>query len=231
MTHTIMIIDDDADIRTILDTFLQQEGFKTCVFESGRTAFKAFTQVISLIILDVSMPDMNGYEFCTRIREISDVPILFLTARTQTSDLIQGFNVGGDDYLTKPFIRDELIARVKAHIRRHATIITPHFIANNTLLLPQSLIIHLDSHRVTKDAFSVSLSDKEFSILLLLATHRSHVFSIPEIYELVWGEPYLHESANTVMVHIRKLREKIENDPKNARIIRNIWGKGYTIDA
>ncbi|HFE9852867.1 response regulator transcription factor [Enterococcus faecalis] len=224
----IMIVDDDDDIRIILRTFLEDENYDVIDCNSATTALDTFGSEISLIVLDISMPEMDGLEFCRKIRQFSSVPILFLTARIQETDLVIGLSAGGDDYLSKPFSRQELIARVNALIRRFRYYKNKQVSQSNIIKICH---IEIDTYekRVKNFGEVIELAEIEYKILLLLSTNQCKIYSIPNLYESIWGEKYFYSSANTVMVHIRKLRKKIEIDPSNPRIIRNIWGKGYQI--
>ena len=225
----IMIVDDDEDIRLILRTFLETAGYNVIAFERALPALNSFDDEVSLIVLDISMPEMDGIEFCEKIRQFSDVPILFLTARTQEQDLVVGLQAGGDDYLTKPFSRQELVVRVQALIRRFRYYQNQH-VNRQPVIQIGHVTIDTQAKTVQVDEQAIELADREYQLLLLLATNQGQVFSIPRLYETIWGESYFYSSANTVMVHIRKIRKKIEIDAGNPTIIRNIWGKGYLID-
>lgn len=223
-----MIIDDDDDIRLICRTFLEREGYKVVDYSRATTALNNFDFDVSLIVLDISMPEMNGLEFCEKVRQFSDVPVLFLTARTQEIDIVIGLRVGGDDYLSKPFSHQELVARVNALIRRF------RYYKNRRITQQKIIKIkHIEVNTRDKSAKihgkTIELAEIEYQILLLLATNQGQIYSISSLYESIWRETYFYSSANTVMVHIRKLRKKIEIDASNPKIIRNIWGKGYQI--
>ena len=173
------------------------------------------------------MPGLNGYQTCVEIRRSSNVPILFLSARSQVEDKTLGFSSGGDDYLPKPFSYQELISRVKALVRRYHVYQGSGLKKEEKELCSGSLKICLIAGTVWKNEKEISLTDKEFSILCLLLRNKKQIFSVERLYETVWEEDYYYGAANIVMVHIRNLRSKIEDDPHNPKIIRTVWGRGY----
>ena len=231
-TSNILIVDDNPEIREIIEILLTGEGFTTFKAEDGMTALKLINeQDFDLIILDIMMPGINGYQTCLEIRKTSNAPILFLSARTKDSDKTLGFSSGGDDYLAKPFSYNELISRVKALIRRY------HVYKGKTEETPalQTIQYHeltIDELRgqVSKDGIYIDLTDKEYRMLTLLIRNRGQIFSAARLYEAIWDEPYYYGANNTVMVHMRNLRQKIEEDPNNPALIKTIWGKGYRCD-
>lgn len=227
----ILYADDDPEIREVLKLLLTGEGYEAIGASSGSELLNLLDDSVSLVILDVMMPGMTGYAVCAEIRRRSAVPILFLTAKSHDSDKTMGFSAGGDDYLVKPFSYSELISRVKAMLRRYYV-----YGARSTAL--EGGVIHccgnveIDRAQsvVRQNGQEVALTDTEYRILLLLASHRKKIFSIQNIYETVWEEPYFYSSNNTVMVHIRNIRRKLGDDPQNSRTIRTVWGKGYRIE-
>ncbi|MDY2589803.1 MAG: response regulator transcription factor [Agathobacter sp.] len=231
-TSNILIVDDNPEIREIIEILLTGEGFTTFKAEDGMTALKLINeQDFDLIILDIMMPGINGYQTCLEIRKTSNAPILFLSARTKDSDKTLGFSSGGDDYLAKPFSYNELISRVKALIRRY------HVYKGKTEETPalQTIQYHeltIDELRgqVSKDGIYIDLTDTEYRMLTLLIRNRGQIFSAARLYEAIWDEPYYYGANNTVMVHMRNLRQKIEEDPNNPALIKTIWGKGYRCD-
>lgn len=231
-TSNILIVDDNPEIREIIEILLTGEGFTTFKAEDGMTALKLINeQDFDLIILDIMMPGINGYQTCLEIRKTSNAPILFLSARTKDSDKTLGFSSGGDDYLAKPFSYNELISRVKALIRRY------HVYKGKTEEIPalQTIQYHeltIDELRgqVSKDGIYIDLTDTEYRMLTLLIRNRGQIFSAARLYEAIWDEPYYYGANNTVMVHMRNLRQKIEEDPNNPALIKTIWGKGYRCD-
>lgn len=226
----ILVVDDEIEILEIVKVLLESEGFEIVQATSGKEALQKLNSLIDLVILDVMMPEMPGYKVCLQIRERSNIPILFLTAKTKESDLIMGFSSGGDDYLAKPFSYTELIARVKGLLRRYDVYKGRTAVDNSDYICINDLEINRDINDVKKNGEEILLSDIEYKMLLLMASHRKKIFSAMNLYESVWEEPYYNSSNNTIMVHIRKIREKIEDDPQNPKYIKTVWGKGYRID-
>ncbi|XCP86616.1 response regulator transcription factor [Roseburia hominis] len=228
----ILIIDDNPEIREIIHILLEGEGFLVTEAPNGTVALELLSSCeFDLIILDIMMPGMNGYQTCLEIRKSSNAPILFLSALTKDSDKTLGFSSGGDDYLSKPFSYNELISRAKALIRRYQV----YQGKENVFQPPQKLTYHhleIDEEQETVLAGGkpLELTDTEFALLALLVRNKHQTFSAQRLYEAVWNEPYYYGANNTVMVHIRNLRRKIEKDPKNPELIINIWGKGYRCD-
>lgn len=228
----ILIVDDNPEIREIIQILLSGEGFQVEEAKDGLTALEQLRkQPYDLIILDIMMPHMNGYQTCLEIRKTSNAPILFLSARTKESDKTLGFSSGGDDYLPKPFSYNELISRAKALIRRYQVYKgkTETPVAARRLQY-HHLEIDESAETVYIGERMLDLTDTEFAMLLLLVKHRRQIFSAEHLYESIWNEPYYYGANNTVMVHIRNLRKKIEADPKNPVLIKTIWGKGYRCD-
>ena len=231
-TSNILVVDDNPEIREIIEILLTDEGFAIFQAKGGATALALVKEHdFDLIILDIMMPGINGYQTCIEIRKTSNAPILFLSARTKDSDKTLGFSSGGDDYLAKPFSYSELISRVKALIRRY------HIYKGKEETTPASksityheLIIDEYAQTVSKNGTSIELTDTEFCMLMLLVKNHGQIFSAKRLYEAVWDEPYYYGANNTVMVHMRNLRQKIEDDANNPSIIKTIWGKGYRCD-
>lgn len=228
----ILIVDDNPEIREIIQILLSGEGFLTEEAKDGKTALDLLqTTCFDLIILDIMMPGLNGYQTCLEIRKITNAPILFLSAKTKDSDKTLGFSSGGDDYLAKPFSYSELISRVKALIRRY------HIYKEKKEALPpqttfqyRHLTIDEEKEEVLSDGKPLDLTDTEYRMLLLLVKNRKQLFSAERLYEAVWDEPYYYGANNTVTVHIRNLRRKVEMDPNHPTIVRTVWGKGYRCD-
>lgn len=227
--YTILVADDEAEIREVLRVLLESEGYNVIEAVNGDDAVNKIDEGISLIILDVMMPVKDGLKACAEIREKTMAPILFLTAKTEDSDKTMGFCLGGDDYMVKPFSFTEIVARVKALLRRY-------YIYRNSeeeegkVIKIGDLVIDTDKNSVTVGGNEVILTDIEYNILLLLASHRKKIFTNENIYESVWNEMYVYSASNTVTVHIRKLRSKIEKDPQNPKYIKTVWGRGYRIE-
>lgn len=224
----IMIADDDAEIREVIRILLEGEGYQVIEAANGNEAIEMMESSIVLIILDVMMPGCSGIIACNEIRKEHTVPILFLTAKSKEEDIVIGFSAGADDYLVKPFSYTELLSRVKALIRRYCIYMGQDTQSLGHIYL-QDIEIDMDARRVTKSGKEITLTDLEYQILALLATHRKKIFSAQNIYESVWKEPYYSFSSNTVAVHIRNLRKKLEDDIQNPHYIQNIWGRGYRI--
>lgn len=224
----ILIVDDDAEIRKVIGIYLENEGYEILKAENGEQALKYIAEnEVALVLLDIMMPGMNGTEVCMKIREDSIMPIIFLSAKSEDIDKIHGLASGADDYITKPFSAMELIARVKSQIRRYTRYTTESSTPKNIIEIG-NLTINTDTRQVFVGNKDVRLTPKEFDILQLLASNKGIVFSIEKIYERVWGEDF-YMSDNTVMVHITKIREKIEEEPKKPLYIKTIWGVGYKI--
>lgn len=226
----VLVIEDNEEIREIVRILLEGEGYKVSEAENGDKGISLVTDETALIILDVMMPGKNGYRTCEEIRKKTMAPVLFLTAKQQDSDKTMGFLSGGDDYLTKPFSNSELVARVKALIRRYYIYKGKDKKEEDPVIQIGELKINTKFNEVYKGEKEVELTDLEYRFLLLLAKNPKKIFSISNIYESVWEEPYFYICNSTVMVHIRKLRVKLEEDPQNPRHIINIWGKGYRLE-
>lgn len=231
-SSSILVVDDNPEIREIIQVLLGGEGYLVETAGNGVKALEMLkNREYDLIILDIMMPGMDGYQTCRKMREESNAPILFLSARTKDSDKTLGFSSGGDDYLVKPFSYNELISRAKALIRRYQVykgkaekVETPkNFSCKN-------LVVDEETKSVYSDGQLLELTDTEYAILLLLLKNRRQVFSTERLYEAVWKENFYYGAENTVMVHIRNLRRKVERDSKNPMIIKTSWGKGYYCD-
>lgn len=227
----ILIVDDEKEIRDLVEIYLKGEGYETFKAKDGEEALYLLKgNDIDLVILDVMMPKLNGIETCLKIREESQIPIIMLSAKSEDVDKILGLNMGADDYLSKPFNTLELMARVKSQLRRYKKFNNYQSREENELtVVIDDLVIKLDTHEVFLGENSIKFTPTEFDILVLLAKNRGKVFSMVNIYESVWDQEYM-ESDNTVMVHIRKIREKIEENPRNPRFIKTVWGVGYKIE-
>ncbi len=228
--YTILVADDNAEIREVLRVLLESEGYDVVEAINGEDAVNKADENISLIILDVMMPVKDGYKACTEIRDKTMAPILFLTAKTEDSDKTMGFCLGGDDYMVKPFSFAEIVARVKALLRRYYIYKNGGQDSGSKIIKIGDLVIDTNTNSVTVGGSEVILTDLEYNILLLLASNRKKIFTNQNIYESVWNEMYVYSASNTVTVHIRKLRSKIEKDPQNPRYIKTVWGRGYRIE-
>lgn len=226
----ILYADDDPEIREVLRLLLTSEGYQVLEASNGQEVLDLLDASVDLVILDVMMPGPSGYTACAEIRKHLAVPVLFLTAKSQDSDKTLGFSVGGDDYLVKPFSYSELISRVKAMLRRYYIYGAKQTEQSSIIRCCGTIEINPSQCMVRQDGREVILTDTEYRILLLLASHQKKVFSVQNIYESVWNEPYFFSSNNNVMVHIRNIRRKLGDDPQNSRTIRTVWGKGYRIE-
>lgn len=226
----ILFADDDPEIREVVRILLEGEGYEVLEAGNGQEAVAMADASLDLIILDVMMPVKSGVAACAEIRKSLTVPILFLTARTQDSDKTVGFGAGADDYLAKPFSYAELAARVKAMIRRYHVYKGKEGEEREGGIRLQELEIQRTFNEVKKGGEEILLTDLEYRILLLLVSNRGKIFTIENIYESVWNEPYFYSANNTVMVHIRNLRKKLEQDPRNPKYVVNVWGKGYRVE-
>lgn len=228
--QTILIVEDEDEIREGIRILLGGEGYAILEASDGRQALEHVSDDVDLIILDVMMPGMSGLRVCEEIRKRFVIPILFLTAKTQEQDKLVGLSAGGDDYLTKPFSYVELIARVKALLRRYRVYgskdVTEAIVPSDYLEIG-CVRIARTYNSVWVRSEEVDLTELEYQILLLLMRNPARTYSAQAIYETVWNEPFTYASSGTVMVHIRRLRTKIEEDSHNPRLIVTTWGKGY----
>lgn len=230
----ILIVDDNPDIREVLSVLLSSENYEIEEAENGRAAIeKLFDSKNSfdLIILDIMMPGMNGIEVCSRVREKSQIPILFLTAKSQDNDMIEAYSNGGDDFLVKPFSRTELVLKVKSLIRRRKQYNEPQSKEEgNIKKLSDNVVVDTKKRLVHKGDARINLTDKEFDILQYFMDHKGDIVRNRDLYEDVWGEKYLPSASNTIMVHVLNLRKKLEEDINKPKIIQTVWGKGYRIE-
>jgi DNA-binding response OmpR family regulator len=227
--NNILVVDDEKEIRDLLEINLSNEGYNVFKASCGEEAFDILDkEEIHLIVLDIMMPGIDGLEVCRRVREKNNIPIIMLSAKSEDMDKIQGIMTGADDYVGKPFNQLELIVRVKALLRR-AYFLNTKMQASVDLIRIEAMVIDKSKHSVTIDDKEVDLTAREFEILYLLATNRGRVFSAEEIFEKVWKERY-YQSNNTVMVHMSRLRDKIEHHMEGNKIIHTIWGVGYKIE-
>ncbi|MEK8131632.1 response regulator transcription factor [Paenibacillus filicis] len=231
MSKTVLVTDDDSEIRDVICIYLRNEGYRVCEASDGAEALAVIgRQAVDLIILDVMMPNMDGIRACLKMREVTGVPIIMLSAKGEDIDKISGLTTGADDYVVKPFNPLELMARVKAQLRRQSLQgSSPTKPADTGVIEIDDLIIDKKRHLVTVRDRAAALTPLEFAILELLAGHRGQVFDVDRIYRSVWKEDKFL-SDNTVMVHIRNIREKIEDNPREPRYVKTVWGVGYKVD-
>jgi DNA-binding response OmpR family regulator len=229
MNIDILVVDDEKEIRNLLEINLRNEGYNVFKASCGEEALNILEkEEIHLIVLDIMMPGIDGLEVCRRVRGKYTIPILMLSAKAEDMDKIQGILTGADDYVCKPFNQLELIVRVKALLRR-AYFLNTKMQVSEDLIRIESMVIYKSKHKVTVDDKEVDLTAREFEILYLLATNRGRVFSAEEIFEKVWKEKY-YQSNNTVMVHMSRLRDKIEHHMEGNKVIHTVWGVGYKIE-
>ena len=234
MSKKIMVVDDEREIADLIEVYLRNDGYTVYKFYNGTDALKCVESTeIDLAILDVMLPDVDGFHICQRIREHFFYPIIMLTAKVEDTDKIMGLTIGADDYITKPFNPLEVLARVKTQLRRY---VRYNNAANGkeenvpiTEFDVNGLIINKNSHKCTLFGKDITLTPIEFSILWYLCEHRGKVIPSEELFEKVWGEKFL-DNNNTVMAHIGRLREKLKEPAKHPKFIKTVWGVGYTIE-
>ncbi|MEK5319908.1 response regulator transcription factor [Paenibacillus sp. FSL L8-0644] len=226
---TILLVDDEPEIIKLMQIYLENEGYRLLMARDGLEALEQISrESIDVMVLDVMMPNMDGVEACMKIRETEHFPIIMLSAKGQDVDKITGLSVGADDYVTKPFSPLELVARIKSQLRRVRKYTHSSPVSEHEMILDE-LSINSATHEVTLAGESIKLTPREFAIVELLARNRGQVLSMEQIYEKVWKEQYL-ESNNTLMVHVRKIREKIEADPRKPKYLKTVWGIGYKME-
>lgn len=229
----ILIVEDDTDISMIEEAYLQASGFETEVLPEGsKVPEKLQTGQYDLLLLDLMLPGKSGYEICKEVRNLTDIPILMVTARTESVDKVRGLGLGADDYISKPFDPAELVARVHANLRQYERMLgRQHETAAETAKEIQIADVRIlpDSWKVYKGERELKLPNREFELLKFLAENPNRVFSKEQLFEKIWGYDYVGDSA-TVMVHINRIREKIEDDSRNPQILETIWGVGYRLN-
>ena len=222
----ILVVDDEIEIADLVELYLKNEGYDVYKTYNSEQALKIINQRnIDLAILDIMMPNIDGFTLCQKIRQKHKFPIIMLTAKISDADKIKGLNIGADDYITKPFMPLELLARVKAQLRRYK-----NYNQNQSKIIAiKDLTIDKDKHECLKNGKKINLTPTEFSILSLLAESENKVITTKQLFEKIWQEPYYPSSSATIMVHIRHLREKLGETPKQ-KYIETIWGVGYKIE-
>ncbi|MGI5859863.1 MAG: VanR-ABDEGLN family response regulator transcription factor [Tepidanaerobacteraceae bacterium] len=231
MSMNIMVVDDEQSIADLIEVYLKNEGHTVYKFYNGQDALKCvMSERLDLAILDVMLPDIDGFTLCQKIRENYNFPVIMLTAKEEEIDKITGLTLGADDYVTKPFQPLELVARVKAQLRRFTKYNSSEPLREEKLIIIAGLVLNKDTHECTLNERPLSLTPTEFSILWVLASNRGRVVSSEELFREVWGEKYFTNSNNTVMVHIRHLREKMGDDAQHPKYIKTVWGVGYKIE-
>ena len=226
--NCILIADDEKEIRDILHLLLSSEGYEVIVVTNGSEAVRSAREDIDLYILDVNMPEMSGFVAASEIRKTCDSPIIFLTAYSSESDKVMGFSVGADDYIVKPFSNMELLMRTKAILRRRVASAPSAPVPSSSQLAIQDLILDLDQQTILRGGEPIVLTYTEFKILELLASNRKKIFSLDHIYNTVWKEEAVSDSA--IMVHIKNLRKKQGDDSRNPKYIKTAWVRGYYVD-
>ena len=231
--YKILIVDDDKEIRIALKEILEKQQYVVVEASNGDEAISKINNDIDLIILDVMMPNRDGITTCIEIRENYDMPILFLTAKSTEYDKYIGLSMGGDDYLSKPFSKMELLARVSSLIRRYRVYQNKQNknspLENNYIYI-KDLRIDKYVSRVYKNNQEITLTNIEYKILMLLAQHKNKIFTLENLYESIWHESYDYSVNQTIMVHIRNLRKKLDDSSKSSQYIKNVWGRGYCIE-
>jgi len=224
----ILVCDDEIEIVEAIEVYLRNEGYNIFKCSNGLEAIETVeNNEIHLVIMDIMMPEMDGIKATEKIREVKNIPVIMLSARSEDADIVNGLEMGADDYITKPFKPMELIARVKSQLRRYTTL--GSVIDNKDIYKTGDLVIDDERKEVTVDGEIVKLTPVEYKILLYLTQNAGRVYSIDAIYEKAWNEPSFNPE-NTVAVHIRRIREKIEIDPKNPKYLKVVWGVGYKVE-
>jgi len=234
MTHlsaNILIVDDEQSIADLIEVYLINENFNIFKFYNGKDALNCIeNERLDLAILDVMLPDADGFSICQQIREKYNFPVIILTAKEEEVDKITGLTLGADDYITKPFRPLELVARVKAQLRRFTKYNSAEPKQEERVIAFSGLVLNMDTHECTLNEKKLSLTPTEFSILRVLCSNWGRVVSSEELFHEVWGEKYFTNSNNTVMVHIRHLREKMNDNAEHPKYIKTVWGVGYKIE-
>ncbi len=229
----VLIVEDDEDISMIEEAYLEAAGFHTEILSDGKAVLSRLKQEsFDLILLDLMLPGKNGYEICREIRDRVDIPILMVTARTESVDKIRGLGIGADDYISKPFDPAELVARVNANLRQYERMkqkIVPTSEESPEEIRVHDLRILVNSWKVYKGDREIKFPNREFELLKFFAMNPNIVFSKEQLFEEIWGYDYVGDSA-TVMVHINRIRNKIEDDSKNPKILETVWGAGYRLN-
>lgn len=223
--YYILIADDEKDIKDILKLLLSGEGYEVVTVSNGREVLEAASEAIDLYILDVNMPELSGFMAAAKLRKLYDAPVIFLTAYSGESDKVMGFSAGADDYIVKPFSNIEFLMRVKAILRRSSRTVAA--VKKNQIAF-RDLALDLDNQSVVRGEEVIALTYTEFKILELLVTHKKKIYSLDNIYQSIWEEEAVGDSA--IMVHIKNIRKKIGDDSRNPKYIKTAWGKGYYVE-
>lgn len=230
MSMNVLVVDDEKEIADLIEIYLQNENFKVYKYYSSQNILNDLENInIDLAVLDVMMPDIDGFSLCSKIREKYNFPIIFVTAKIEDIDKISGLTLGADDYVTKPFQPLELVARVKAQLRRYKKY--DNQVENTNIIDFRNIIINNDTHECYLNDKLLNLTPIEFAILWHLCKNRGLVVKTEDLFMEVWKAKYFEKDNNTIMVHIRHLREKMQDTNKNSKYIKTIWGVGYKIEA
>lgn len=231
MAINILVVDDEEAIADLVEVYMKNENYHVLKCYNGRDALRCVeTERIDLAILDVMLPDIGGFEICQKIRENYHFPVIMLTARDENIDKITGLTLGADDYITKPFQMLELVARVKAQLRRVTKYNQQDIKNSENVIIIGGLVVDKENHECMLNDKPLSLTPTEFSILWVLCKNRGKVVDSEKLFEEVWGEKYFVNSTNTIMVHIRHLRDKMNDSAENPKYIKTVWGVGYKIE-
>ena len=231
MADKILIVDDEPEIADLVSLYLQNENFVVFQFYNAADALKCIqSEALDLAILDVMLPDMNGFQLCRKIREKYQYPVIILTAKGEETDKITGLTLGADDYITKPFLPLELVARVKAQLRRYKQYNRPESGEEKDVIIHSGLVLNIKTYECTLNEKPLSLTPTEFSILQILCRKPVSVVSAEELFHQIWKDEYYSKSNNTITVHIRHLREKMGDSFEKPKYIKTVWGCGYKIE-
>ena len=231
MTANVLVVDDEQAIANLIELYLKNEDYNVYKFYNGRDALDCIeNKKIDLAVLDVMLPDENGFTICQRIREKHNFPVIMLTAKGEEIDKITGLTLGADDYITKPFQPLEMIARVKAQLRRFTKYNSTEPSHEDNAIVFSGLVLNRETHECTLNEKQLFLTPTEFSILWVLVSNQGRVVSSEELFHEVWGDKYYTSNNNTVMVHIRHLRDKMHDSAERPKYIKTVWGVGYKIE-
>lgn len=226
----LLVVDDEHEIADLIALYLENEGFQVFKFYNATDALRCIeSETIDLAVLDVMLPDINGFQLCQKIREKYQYPIIMLTAKDEDMDKITGLSLGADDYMTKPFQPLELVARVKAQLRRYKRY-NSDLRQNNEIIVHLGLVLDIKAHKCTLDDKPLSLTPTEFSILQILCQNKGNVVSSEELFYQIWKDEYFTKSNNTITAHVRHLREKMGDSYENPKYIKTVWGYGYKME-
>ena len=232
MPEQILIVDDEAEIADLIELYLKNENYAVHKFYTAREALACVeTEQLDLAILDIMLPDMSGFDLCRRIREKHTYPVIMLTAKDGEMDKITGLTLGADDYITKPFRPLEMVARVKAQLRRYKKYNPAHGAEEEGEIMEHAgLVLNAKTHECLLDEQPLALTPTEFSLLRILLEHKGNVVSAEELFHQIWKDEYYTKNNNTITVHIRHLREKLRDSVEHPRFIKTIWGVGYKLE-